>query len=303
MKNIASPITGGPVSVVDRVSTKNIVSLYGLNEGVDVKHYFEGVDQVLICSCKETGYRFYWPQSIIGDESFYKSLSSIEDYTRSWSFDHQFAFEKISENDTVLDIGCGSGDFLLQSKIHKTENVRGLELNPYMVEKCIEKGLNVSNESLSTHKVLNKGKYDIVCALQVLEHIYDVKSFIHDILYILKPGGRIILSTPNNEPYYMNYSKYETKNLPPHHIGLWNKESYMGLSDFFHLQIKDLMYCRPPSFKGNVYFKTNQLMNYKISWRNPLFYFTMAYAILFCGIRRIYKKYNGTYIAVELIRS
>ncbi len=302
MKKIHSPINDMAVIIEDKISTRKIIDLYNSNRGVDVSDYFKDLTEVLICKCKETGYRFYWPQRIIGDELFYEKLSSIEDYTRSWSFDHQFAFEKVADNDTVLDIGCGNGDFLQRLKKGKTVNLKGLELNSFMVKKCKEKGLDVSNESITVHRVLNKNKYDVICALQVLEHVYNIKDFLKDILYLLKPGGKIIFSTPNNEPYYMNYGKYETLNLPPHHMGLWNKESYKGLAGYFGLQIKEFSYCPPPSFKGNVYYKANQLMGYKASFKNPLFYFALVYATLYCGLHQLTRGYNGTYIAAEFIK-
>lgn len=137
MQKIPSPINGAAVIIEDKISSQKIIDLYNSNRGIDVTGYFKDLKEVLICKCKETGYRFYWPHSIIGNELFYEKLSSIEDYTRSWSFDHQFAFEKISDNDTVLDIGCGNGDFLQRVKKSKTVNVKGLELNSFMVKKKV----------------------------------------------------------------------------------------------------------------------------------------------------------------------
>ena len=55
----------------------------------------------------------------------------------------------------------------------------------------------------------------------------------------LKSGGRLILSVPNNwpdSPIFQN----NILNMPPHHQGLWDINSFISLTIFFPLKLKKL---------------------------------------------------------------
>jgi SAM-dependent methyltransferase len=102
--------------------------------------------------------------------------------------------------------------------------------------------LEIFDELIEVHAQKRPAYYDVVCSFQVLEHVYDVKNFIENAIKALKPGGRLIMSVPNNEPYFLRHSKYETLNLPPHHMGLWNKEVFQNLPKLFPIALKDVIY-------------------------------------------------------------
>ena len=54
------------------------------------------------------------------------------------------AISKIIENNKrVLDVGCGDGILMEHLKKHQQNDVRGLEPQKYLVQKCISKGLFV----------------------------------------------------------------------------------------------------------------------------------------------------------------
>src|SRR5205814_8089998 len=57
------------------------------------------------------------------------------------------------------------------------------------------------------------------------------------ILKALKPGGKLILSVPNNEPFFQRFNKYDTLNMPPHHAGLWNLSAFKRLADEFGMTL------------------------------------------------------------------
>lgn len=63
------------------------------------------------------------------------------------------------------------------------------------------------------------------CTFQTLEHIFEVGSFFEALRRLLKTGGRLIVAVPNSEPYLERFNKYATFNTPPHHVGLWNRQS------------------------------------------------------------------------------
>src|ERR1700704_4434654 len=114
---IQSPITKKTeATIVDEIAVSDIVKLYQKQFRVDVSKYFKGLAKVEIAECALTGYRFYYPFEIAGDGKFYEELqiamAGNDSYYRPWGYDHQFAYDKINRGQCVLDIGCGSGNFL-----------------------------------------------------------------------------------------------------------------------------------------------------------------------------------------------
>lgn len=234
--NVPSPVTKtGRTELVETIPVSMIVEEYQKLLGADVSEYFVGLDEIAIFKCLDTGFRFYYPSTIFADEKFYTFLQGKSFYYSSWLWEHQKAMEKIPSSGKILEVGCGTGSFI-ERLSKKGYDCTGLELNDAAVQVCREKGLKVYNELLDKHLIENAGTYDVVCAFQVLEHVYDVNSFITECIKCLKPGGKLIFAVPNNFPYYSKYDKYNTLNMPPHHSGLWNTDVFGQLPSFFPLK-------------------------------------------------------------------
>ncbi|MBK7438869.1 MAG: methyltransferase domain-containing protein [Saprospiraceae bacterium] len=112
----------------------------------------------------------------------------------------------------------GEGYFLSKLKSSKQCDCFGLELNDIAMAKAIQNGVKVTNEELEQHAQKNIEQYDVVTFFQVLEHIAEPGKFLHSVLKTVKKGGQIILTVPNNQPYYLKFDKFHLLNLPPHHM-------------------------------------------------------------------------------------
>lgn len=263
-----SPVTGNDVvRHFDSISVADIVRLYRQQEGMEVGKYFGDLVDVKILECEDTGYRFYYPLSVAGDESFYRDLgekadSTGLDYDRDWADDHSIAERQLRPSDILLEIGCNTGKFLERINSHVSE-VRGLEFNEIAAEKARSKGLEVANESIEEYSGAHTEEFDVICAFQVLEHVTNVGSFLNSALRALGPNGRLIFSVPNNEPYFQRFNKYEVMNLPPHHVGLWNLKAFQKLGDVFEMDLVDHGYSGLTSFRGDIYIRARSLAKIK----------------------------------------
>lgn len=239
-----SPITGvDSVSLVATFAVPDIVRLYREQEGIDVASYFGDANEIYLLECGDTGYRFYFPFETAGDAEFYQLLKrSCEArglaYERVWEDDHEFGFGHVAEGDHVLEIGFNTGTFL-EKLASKTPNAVGLEFNSEALSVARSKGLQVSNETIEDHSAGNAGKYDVVCAFQVFEHLTEIRSFVLSALKCLKPDGKLVLSVPNNEPYYQRFDKYSVLNVPPHHSGLWNLSAFKKMGAILGFTVAD----------------------------------------------------------------
>jgi 2-polyprenyl-3-methyl-5-hydroxy-6-metoxy-1,4-benzoquinol methylase len=96
----------------------------------------------------------------------------------------------------LLEIGCGEGERL--SVFQKYFAVYGLDISSDHVKKTNELiGKNIA-VCMDIEKGVIKGKYDVIVALDVLEHLHDPEKIIKKLLLKIKPGGFFILSVPNN---------------------------------------------------------------------------------------------------------
>jgi 2-polyprenyl-3-methyl-5-hydroxy-6-metoxy-1,4-benzoquinol methylase len=96
---------------------------------------------------------------------------------------------------SVVDIGCGAGSFL--------DNIRGMaskivaiEPTPLYHKDLVLKGYEHFSSTLAALKVYSEN-FDCAFTFQVIEHVSDPVKFISEIRNLIKPGGKIILSTPN----------------------------------------------------------------------------------------------------------
>lgn len=262
MNQPPSPVTGtGTTTISDTFQSRDIIRLYKDQFGIDVAHFFS-TPTFSLYRCNQTGYRFYHPKGMDGDGAFYATLQKKfgDGYYHDWKFENQLAYDHIQATDKVLDIGCGVGKFLDRAK-EKAAEVCGLELNEKAVEVCKQKGLMVFNEMIAEHAAKKEGYYDVVCMFQVLEHIYDIKSFLEDSLKALKKGGKLVIGVPNSEPYFKSYDKYCTLNLPPHHMGLWNKAVFGKIAPVFNIKMLETVYDVKGDIKGESYLRAKYMGN------------------------------------------
>ncbi|MGD2090364.1 MAG: methyltransferase domain-containing protein [Candidatus Aminicenantes bacterium] len=226
-------------TVLDReIEVAAIITKYK-KINIDVSPYFHNLNKIQIYRCLDSGYRFYYPFNIGGDNAFYEKLQERELYYLPWKWEHQVASKYIKPGMRVLEVGCARGDFI--NKLSRKGAIcTGLEFNKKAIMKGQDKGVKILEESIQEHAENYTNFYDIVCSFQVMEHIPVVRSFIESKLKVLKKGGKLIISVPNND----STLDFENSllNLPPHHLGLWNRESLLSIEMIYKLKLIDLKF-------------------------------------------------------------
>ena len=168
----------------------------------------------------------------------------------------------VADNDFITVLGpsgcgksCNSGKFLKRVSAI-TENVVGLDFNPAVLEKAAALGVTALNESIETYAERHPGEYDVVCAFQVFEHLTQIGSVVTAMLKALKPGGKLVMSVPNNEPYAQRFNKYEVRNMPPHHLGMWNRASFTKLAEYFDMNFVEYRHYATRGLLPDVYLRS-----------------------------------------------
>jgi 2-polyprenyl-3-methyl-5-hydroxy-6-metoxy-1,4-benzoquinol methylase len=117
-----------------------------------------------------------------------------------FSFHYRLAAKYISRNDKLLDIACGDGYGLL----HLSNYVRhadGADISSEVILKAKEKCGNINNIQLHVEDVTNMtfkdNTFDIITSFETIEHV-NSELYLKEIRRVLKPMGKLILSTPQN---------------------------------------------------------------------------------------------------------
>jgi SAM-dependent methyltransferase len=96
----------------------------------------------------------------------------------------------------LLDVGCATGEFMIAAA-ERGWRPFGVETSPLSAQRARElTGAEVHNGSLETAPFAD-GWFDAVAFLDVIEHVQDPAAYIARIARLLRPGGLLLLTTPN----------------------------------------------------------------------------------------------------------
>lgn len=157
----------------------------------------------------------------------------------------------------VLDVGCGAG-LLSEALAGEGAQVTALDLAPELVKVArlhgLESGVKVDYRLQSVESLAAEmpGAFDAITCMEMLEHVPDPGSIIRACATLLRPGGRLFLSTLNRTPAAFALAivgaEYIARLLPkgthqyrdfikPHELGAWLREVGLQLED-----VSGLMY-------------------------------------------------------------
>ena len=183
-------------------------------------------------ACIECGLIYFSP-AFFGDAAFYSKLSQHDWYYESdkWEFDRAVEIVQKIRPKSILEIGCGAGEFL-QKIFSGVEYSLGLDFNETALTSARQKGLNVRNENIENLK----DSFDMIVLFEVLEHLespYDIMTTIES---KLNPGGILIIAVPNPDGYLKDMGVV-LLDMPPHHNTGWKKETFDYLAQKLGMQI------------------------------------------------------------------
>ncbi len=253
-----------------------------------------------------------------GSNLFYEWITKQSRYYPAERWEWSAALDRIRalRPDTdmdILEIGCGSGRFLELARASTAGMVVGLDTTLSSVNHCRSKGLTVyceNIESFRRNRKDNTSMFDYAAAFHCLEHVTDPKDFIASIVQMLKPGGKLFISTPYS-PMSFEGGWFDPLNNPPHHLTRWNYRAYEELARQLGLQINFIM-PRAASILDRTLYALNLAWNGPSSLASRKKLFLMASAHPFVAVKEIVRqtkreKINGKVAAdvvlVELSRN
>ena len=151
----------------------------------------------------------------------------------------------------VLDVGCGAG-LLSEALAGEGADVVALDLAPELIDVArlhlLESGRRVDYRLMpvETLAAAEPASFDVVTCMEMLEHVPDPAAVVQACADLLKPGGRLFLSTLNRTPLAFATAivgaEYIARLLPrgthdyrqfirPSELGAWLRAAGLGLED------------------------------------------------------------------------
>ena len=131
-------------------------------------------------------------------------------------------------NGRLLDVGCGAGEWLVS--MHELGwQVEGVDFDCQAVEAARQSGVPAKCGSLQ-HQAFLDNSFDAITLNHVIEHVPDPAETVAECARILKPGGKLVLLTPNSTSLSHRIFKENWRGLePPRHLHLFSMRSMQQL--------------------------------------------------------------------------
>lgn len=158
------------------------------------------------------------------------------------------------ENQSLIDIGCGTGAFTIGAA-HRGFGALGLSWDERNQTEAEERA-RMSGASKARFEVLDVrkldqradlvAKFDVAIVLEVIEHVLDDAKLIRDAAACLKPGGVLLLTTPNYD--YRPITKEDAGPFLPVETGWHVRKGYRadGLTQLCSkagLVVEEITFC------------------------------------------------------------
>ena len=141
---------------------------------------------------------------------------------------------------SLLDVGCGAGQFLLRA-CDAGHEAMGVDLDPRAVRFAREElGMDVRRGSLE--ELDDERVFDVITLFGVLEHVARPKRFLEKTRQLLAPGGELVIGVPNVASLNRRVSRLSRHDwdmfLEPGHLYHYNLRTLTSLASQAGLELR-----------------------------------------------------------------
>jgi SAM-dependent methyltransferase len=136
-------------------------------------------------------------------------LEDLSYYDRYWSADRTPHYEPGPElaalldrnadpGARVLDVGCGAGNSYARPIAERVASYTGVDVSAAAIELARSAGLDATVIDDAASLPFPDDDFDLAICIEVFEHLFEPHRAAAEIRRVLRPGGRLVASTPNS---------------------------------------------------------------------------------------------------------
>lgn len=152
-----------------------------------------------------------------------------------------FAQSHIAAADRVLDLGCGAGN-LVGDLQRAAASVVGVDVADAALRRARARHPEITflRAEIDGELPLEDNAFDVVWSSEVIEHVADTARWMSEVRRVLRPGGRLLLTTPSHGRLKLAVGGLERYSEPlGDHLHLYTARSLRGLlADFDFGQVE-----------------------------------------------------------------
>lgn len=152
-------------------------------------------------------YEQYWHERIKKSKNEVRGEANLNEIFET-------ASSALTEGNRILDVGCGDGSFSYYIK-DKFGRLYGAEISEKAAHIAQKQGVFTTITDLNSSLSYKVNTFDAVTCLDVIEHLPDPRLLLAEIYRVLRPDGKLVLTTPNFR-YFRNLNKLIFKGTFPH---------------------------------------------------------------------------------------
>lgn len=204
----------------------------------------------------------------IYSKSYFSHSKYIDIKTLYKEYDRRLDILKkyLADNSKILDFGCAQADFI-EFAADKYQ-FWGYDFSHYAIQKGKKKNsinpdkLYSGNEFDSLYR---KVLFDAIVLWDVIEHLWDIEIVIEKLIFILKPGGYIFISTPNIDANISKIlRKYWAFMTPPEHLSFFTRKTFTYISIRYNLKLLEWHTKGKWANVGFILYKSKRIIPYLI---------------------------------------
>lgn len=172
----------------------------------------------------------------------------------------------------LLDVGCGNGRYLSTMRTLGWD-VQGVEFSENGVAVCRKSGLPVHHGELASAG-FDDDSFDLITLRHVIEHIPRTHELLAEVARILKPGGQVMIETPNRNALGRDWfgAKWFANEVP-RHLYLFSAKGLHHMAQIHRLEACHFQCVTSPKiFLNSLDYVLNNkdLPSRKVGWRRLL---------------------------------
>ena len=169
------------------------------------------------------------------NERCYPGARGLNCFAQQHLVAYEFVQQFIDAHSVVLDIGSGAG-YGTSCLSKSAKSVIGIDYSQEAIAYSSSSHRRQNAEYIvmdACNLAFQDRIFDIVCSIQVIEHLHEVETFLNEARRVLRRGGILVLATPNKATFSPDYSSLSSP--LPYHVREWYENELESLlCRYFH---------------------------------------------------------------------